>query len=125
MKFLNYAYILARDVSPFAGARVAAILVYKNKIISIGVNSSKSHPITRLFGKNRRAIYPHAEVNCLHNADRRGFNQWHKAQLYVARAKKVKGIDVFGLSKPCPGCCKAIEHYGIGRVFWTADYEFK
>ena len=119
--FLESAYNIALDVEPFANARIAAILVHRNRIISIGTNWSKTHPIALKFQKNKKATYPHAEVVCLHNAHKRGFDQWAKATLFIARVRKIDGKIVQGNCRPCHGCFSAIEHFGVGKIVWTGD----
>lgn len=122
---IQLAYTIALDVKPFANARVAALLVCKNRVIAVGTNWSKTHPVAQRFQKNKKALYPHAEVVCLHNAQKRGFSDWSRATLYIARAKKINGVHVPGLSKPCFGCLQAVDFYGVGKISWTKDYDLR
>jgi deoxycytidylate deaminase len=105
--------------------KLAAAVVYKNRIVSIGVNSYKTHPIMMKFGKNDEALHLHAEVDALTRASRvLTSKQLSKSDLYVVRVKRPDKSSkkwITGLAKPCPGCVRAIEHYGIKNVFWTAD----
>lgn len=118
-KFLDEALHLARSGSRVGGARLGAILVIGNRVVSMGQNMYKTHPLQKRFGKNPEAIFQHAEINCLINFLRfNDENDLRRATLYVGRVSG-EDLDVIGEAKPCPGCAKAIEHYGIKRVVHT------
>lgn len=125
--FLNIAERISEDLVPFAGAKVASILVIRNEIIALGSNLRKSHPFAARWGKNEDSIYFHAEVNGIFNALKRMSEeelQDAKTTMYVCRVKhppSTKGEYIWGLSRPCPGCMKAIEHFQINRVVYTLD----
>ena len=72
-----------------------------------------------MFGRNRYSIYPHAEINAILNAKRRGFEDWHNATLWIARVIIKNGQFQYALARPCEGCWRAIEHYGIKTVIWS------
>lgn len=117
---LTLAQQLAEDTPKFANARLGAILTVRQHVVALGTNyNPKSHPIAKIFGKNNDAIYPHAELSCILNAVRRDFDDWHKATLWVARVVMINGVFQTALARPCDGCWRAIEHYGIGKVVWT------
>ena len=75
----------------------------------------------------RSAIFKHAEVDCIIKALKIVDEEDLKdATLYVHRVKKLNKGDtnwVNGLSEPCPGCQKAIEHFGIKRTVFSLDEE--
>lgn len=125
--FLNIAERIAADLVPFAGAKVASILVVKNDMIAMGYNQPKTHPFAARWGKNEDSIYFHAEVNSIYNALKRYSEEElmrMKTTLYVCRVKhppSKAGEYVWGLSKPCRGCMKAIDHFQINRVVYTMD----
>lgn len=105
--------------------KLAACLVIRNEIISIGVNSDKSHPMQKKFAKNNDAIFKHAEVDCIINALRHVDQEELKnATLYVHRVKRqYKGDKEWsdGMAEPCIGCQKAIEHFNIKNVVYSTD----
>lgn len=109
--------------------KLAACLVIRNEIISIGLNSDKSHPLQKKFSKNSDAIFKHAEVDCIINALRHVDQEDLKsATLYVHRVKRqYKGDKEWsdGMAEPCCGCYKAIEHFGIKRTVFSTDEESK
>ena len=107
--------------------KLAACLVIRNEIISVGFNSDKSHPLQKRFSKNNEAIFKHAEVDCIIKALKIVDEEDLKdATLYVHRVKKQNKGDanwVTGMAEPCPGCVKAIEHFGIKRTVYSTDQE--
>lgn len=107
-------------------AKLAAALVIRNDIISIGQNSTtKSHPIQKRFGRNTESIFLHAEINCIINAIRNvDAEELSKATLYVYRVKKLDKDSKYwsdGISEPCTGCKQAIEHFRIKRVVYSTE----
>jgi len=122
---------MAIDVNSCNRARLAACLVYKNDIIAVGVNQMKSHPFQQKFSKNVESIYLHAETDCLKNALRLATPQEiAKSTLYVCRVKHHDTEDrklVWGISRPCMGCIRAIVAYDIKKVVYSCDnngYEY-
>lgn len=107
--------------------KLAACLVIRNEVISVGYNSDKSHPLQKRFGKNSESIFKHAEIDCIVNALRHVDEEDLKfATLYVYRVKrKSKGDNnwIDGMAEPCPGCQKAIEHFGIKKTVYSTDHE--
>ena len=105
--------------------RFAAAVVYRNKIVSVGYNRMKSHPFQAKYAKNPEAIYLHAEVHAIKNALREiNVEDLPKCELYISRVKRPKAGDdrfVWGLSKPCAGCARAIAEFGIKRTIYTCD----
>lgn len=104
------------------GTRMAACIVHKNRVAAFGVNKLKSHPFQLKFGKNADSIYLHAEIDAIKNSLRfLDVDDLKKSTLYVCRIKKEKKKDCWGLSKPCPGCTRAIATFNIKNVFYSTD----
>jgi tRNA(Arg) A34 adenosine deaminase TadA len=105
--------------------KLAAGIVYKSQLIATGINSYKSHPIMCEWGTNAESIYLHAEIDAIKNALKLiTQSQLAKCDIYIVRVKhsyNVSGNWEEGLAKPCPGCRRAIESFGLKRVFWTED----
>jgi deoxycytidylate deaminase len=116
---------MAINLLPVGRARVAAALIYKNDIISFGINSYKSSPFQKRFGRNEDAIFLHAETSAIRNALRMiSLDEIAKSTLYICRMKynnQYKEKFVFGLSRPCIGCQKAIAEFRIKKVLYTKD----
>lgn len=124
-KFINILSKVAIAVEPVRQARIAACLVYKNKIISFGVNQMKSHPFQAMYSKNKESIFLHAETDCIKNALREiNVDELTRCTLYVCRMKyetNEKKKFIYGLAKPCPGCERAIATFGINKVYYTVN----
>lgn len=124
-KYINILSKIAIDVTPVATARIAACVVYKNEIVSFGINRLKTHPFQAKFGKNSNAIFLHAETDCIKNALRElSPDDLQRSSLYICRVKytnKYKERLVFGIAKPCPGCMRAIASFGIRNVFYSCE----
>lgn len=124
-KYFNILEKVAIASEPVFGQRIAALLVYKKDIISIGMNKSKTHPIAKKFQKHEAAIYIHAEVDCIKNALRQYDERTiAKSTMYILRMKRPENnhrIFMRGLVKPCIGCQQAIAAFDINTVYYTTD----
>lgn len=107
-------------------ARVGCILVYKNKVISVGWNvSDKEHPMQKKLNA-LRGYDPdvsgerntlHAEMMALLKA--RGLDiDFGKASLFVCRIRK-DGSK--GMAKPCEACTEMIKSLGVRDVYYTTN----
>ncbi len=110
-------------------AKLAAAVVIKNEIVSIGFNRRKSHPFQAQFQSNDKQIYLHAETDAINRALKYiTKEELKKATLYVARVKyrdnKTKRA-IWAESKPCSGCQKAIHSHGIKAVVHTCSEGYK
>lgn len=131
IKYLRYLEKVAEAVPASAHnrqllrARLASCVVYKNEIVSIGVNQLKSHPFQARFAKNEDSIFLHAETHAIKNALKIiTVEQLSKSHLYVCRVKYCdtgKKKFIWGLSKPCAGCMRAIATFDIKKVVYTCD----
>lgn len=111
---------VAEDVSPIKTARIAAAIVLKGEIISIGVNSYKSDPLQAKYSKNEHAIFLHAEIAAIKKALKRiNREELKKCDMYIVRRKVNNGVMCNGLAKPCVGCQRAIDTYCINNVYYT------
>jgi tRNA(Arg) A34 adenosine deaminase TadA len=129
-KILNFLSKVA-EASDHAGirARLAAAVVIRNEIISIGFNRRKTHPFQAQFQTNDKQIYLHAETDAINRALKYVSKEdLRKATLYVARVKYKDGKSkksIWAESMPCIGCQKAISMYGIKSVVHTCSEGYK
>ena len=128
-KFMAFTRRMAiQNSNSLNRAKLAASLVIRNEIISIGYNSYKTHPLQKRFSKNIEAIFKHAEVDCIINALRHvDSNDLERATLYVYRVKKLSKDHIEwsdGYSEPCCGCKQAIEHFKIKKVVYSTDEDY-
>lgn len=126
-RYMNILSKVAADiVSPVGGnARLAACIVYKNDIVSFGINERKSHPFQARYGKNKDAVFLHAETSAIKNALKYiTQDELEKSTLYVCRVKfedYTRSKMIFGLSRPCSGCFRCINTFGIKKVIYSLD----
>jgi deoxycytidylate deaminase len=114
-KFFSHARTAAL-CSPGTGKRkvfkLGAILVYKNKIVSSGFNSKKTHP---LLAKITEYPFLHAESSTILKY---GIDECEGMNLYVIRLCRKFPI---GLSKPCEVCMDFIKAAKIAKVYYSIN----
>ena len=124
-RIMSFLRRQAIDLEPVKSSRIAAAVVIKGNIISLGYCSRRTHPFQKRFAKNPEAIYLHAETNAIRNS----LNHLHpsdlrQATLFINRQKHPHhnhDLWVDGLAKPCSGCQRAIVEFGIKRVVYTTE----
>ena len=109
--------------SPAFRKRIAAALVHKNNILSVGVNKTKTHPFQARHSHHPEKLFLHAETDCLSRAIRQmSPRDISRATLYISRIKLDDlGNYSRGIAKPCLGCQKSIASLGISKVCYTTD----
>ena len=123
-EIFNVLFKSAEATKVVAHAKLASILIYKRSVVSFGFNQMKTHPLQFKFGKNKKSVFLHSEIDCIKNAiryiDPEDFN---KSSLYTLRIKRSgRGGDLItGMSLPCEGCMKAILSFGIKNVYYTEE----
>jgi len=103
--------------------KVAAGVIYKNRLMYVGVNSYKTNPIMLNGDYRVGQIHLHAEADALVQA-LRGMSQRQlaKSAMWVVRVKRSpSGGFTEALARPCPGCWSLINESGIKEVEWTED----
>lgn len=128
-KYLSILSKVALSIDAVASARLAACIVYKNEIISFGINQKKTHTFQAKYSKNPQAIHLHSETDCIKNAMRfLTLKELSKSTLYICRVRHSPFNNqkvVQGLAKPCEGCMKAIVNFDLKRVVYTLnDYGY-
>lgn len=116
---MNHLRLIARDVAPVARVCMSSALVYKGKIITLGVAQYKSHPLQAKYSRNPDSIFLHAEIDAIRKLKDKDFLS--SCDLYVCRLKYKGRKLVDGLACPCEGCQQAIEDFNIKRVFYTKE----
>ena len=126
-KYINTLSKIAADiVNPMCGnARLAACVVYRNDIVSFGINEKKSHPFQAKYGKNSESVFLHAETSAIKNALKYlTQKELEKSSLYICRVKysdQHRSGMIFGMSMPCEGCFRCINTFNIPKVIYTLD----
>ena len=109
--------------SEYKRIKIGAIVVKKNKIISVGVNSYKTHPIQRRYNIFRFNIFTtdtahtlHAEIQALVNIPYG--TELSDLTLYTYRENRDGKL---AKSRPCPSCMNLIKDIGIKKICYTTD----
>jgi len=130
-KLINKYFNLAKNASMFSDypkIHVGAIMVYKNKIISVGYNTQKTNPYQKDYnvyrGNNERKYDVdkqsnalHAEMACIVSTKHLDID-WSKVSVFVYREHKDGSIS---LSRPCMACSKALDERGIKDWYYTTE----
>lgn len=122
-------FSLAKNASEFSECKikVGSIITYKNKIISIGWNTSKSNPIQkkynvyrttneRQFDVDKHHNGAHAECMAIRNAIRTFNGDLSKCSIFVYSEKKDGNTR---LTRPCRACSKLLKDYNITNVYYV------
>ena len=113
----------ASKFSDFPKYHIGAILVYKNRVISVGWNVRKENPLQKKYNEYRGFNVDtaknclHAEMMCIVKAKKLDVD-WSKVSIFVYREFKNGKL---ALAKPCPACMQAIKDIGIKNIYYTGD----
>lgn len=114
----------ASQLSDFPKQKLGCVIIYKNKVISVGYNTTKENPIQKKYNISR-GFDVHSAKNSLH-AEMMALNKikdmdinYEKATICVYREFKNGKL---ALAKPCFACMNAIKDFGIKDIYYT-DYE--
>lgn len=108
-KFFDLAAKLAKQ-STHHTHRFGAVIVDKNKIVSVGTNKIKTHPRSQ-----HKWHMLHAELSALFSVR---FEDLRGCDIYVLR-ENLNGRK--GNSKPCKVCEAALREAGIRKVYYTTE----
>ena len=114
-KFTTAAHAIAmtgNGVGTRGKFRLGAILVHRNSIVSVGMNSYKTHP---LMAARTEWPFLHAEQNAIIRA---GLDNCEGLDLYIARVLK---NNTLAMSKPCAVCTELIKDVGIRNIFYSTN----
>ena len=93
---------------------IAATLDKRGRVIAIGENSIKTHPIMKHYGGRLRLkhkIHLHAEMSALVRSQRKVHG------IIVIRVSRNQGN--LTMAKPCPICQAAIDDAGIKNIYYS------
>lgn len=128
---IDRSFKLAKNASTFSDCelRVGAIITFKNKVISVGYNMTKSNPLQKEYNKYRSVNGRefdtekqnngiHAECMAIKNATRLFNGDLSKCNIFVYSERKDGSTR---LSKPCKACQKLLIDHGIKNVYYTTN----
>ena len=129
-KHVKQFFKAAEEASHFSDwpkQKLGAVIVYKNRILSVGWNTTKETSMQKKFNRFRNfdpERYPnntHAEMNAIYRL-KKEYNlkkiDMKKVAVFVYRETKDGNI---GLAKPCAACEAAMRSIGITQVFYTTE----
>jgi deoxycytidylate deaminase len=93
--------------------RHGAVVAVGKRVLAVGVNTSRSHPLACTHPQTESAF--HAEVAVLRQLRNVDLS---RATVFVGRLMR-DGSP--GLSKPCNYCQGAIDQAGVRHVVWTTN----
>lgn len=106
----------AQTAELIQGSRHASAITYKKQILALGVNSRKTHPLSSKYNGPEKVCL-HSELAAIIQViNQHGSDILKRCSLWNLRLTKGGNI---GTSKPCAGCQKAVDAFGIKRVFYT------
>jgi deoxycytidylate deaminase len=112
----------AGDVSSDFKVAIGSVIVDSGRIISIGINTRRSHPLqhhyAHLVGRPEK-IYLHAEMHAIVQA--KSFRNLYRPEIYVFRKNRQGQL---AMARPCPICMQAIKDCGITRIHYTTNDGF-
>lgn len=120
-------YKMAREasfMSDFRIARVGAVVVQGNCILSVGHNSTKTRPLQHRYNiyrhfQNYDESIPrqHAEIDALSPLIGKEIN-WSKVSIFIYRELR-DGTPA--CSRPCEACMRLIKDLGIRDVYFIDE----
>jgi len=128
---INKYFNLAKNASTFSDydkIHIGAVLIYKNKVLSVGWNTKRTNPIQKKYNRYRvlhdGRIYDstilsnatHAEMSTLISTKNIEGINWEKCSLFVYSETKDGNKR---LTSPCPACRMALKERGIKNIYYT------
>ena len=112
-RFAKVALELAGEATHDVTHQLCALVVSKNRVLSVGYNQPKTHPIS----VDTKMQQLHAEMDAILRCAESDVGG---AEVVVAR---VKPSGKPGLARPCRVCEGILKRFGVRRVFYTTDSE--
>lgn len=108
--------------SEFPRVHIGCVVTNGNhRIISSGVNSTKTHPIQKKYNKERfdedTTHSLHAELDALLPLLKEDID-FSKVEVYTYREL---ADGTMAMSRPCPSCMKLIKDLGIKNIYYTTQ----
>lgn len=116
-RFEEIAYALLPETHPDISIRCRhfALLFKKNRIICIGWNKVKTHPINQRYNYHKLCGI-HAECDVLIKSKTDDFRGYNMAILRIDKNNKIN------YSAPCKFCCDMLETLNLNKIFYTNEY---
>lgn len=103
-----------------------SFIVWKGRIVSIGLNSIKTNPtnlLNKKIGRDGNDISAAkgicSEFSCLRKLKNKSNISFRKTTMVNVRIKRDRS---FGLSKPCESCQSLLRFFELANVIWTDEF---
>lgn len=93
----------------------AAFLVKKNKIIKIGLNKRRTHPVIKKHPYHEGQVGIHAELDVILKSGKKNLRGHDLVVLRVDNNGKLNN------SKPCAGCSSVIRQFGVENIYYSTS----
>lgn len=115
-KIFDLLFEKAKGAELIATSRHASALVYKKQVLAVGLNSRRSHPMAKKFNVEDK-VCVHSELSAvLQVLNQYGPDVLKRCSIYNLR---LTSKDRVAGSKPCPGCSRMLDAFGVVKRFWT------
>lgn len=126
---INHYFNLAKNASQYSDnkrAKLGSVIIYKNKVLSVGWNvENKTNPLqeeyNRLRGYDVSVEFTksslHAEFSAMLRIKHMDID-FNKIHMFVYREKKDGTI---GNARPCPACMGFAKTLGIKNIYYTTN----
>ena len=123
-RYLQFAKNMA-EMSDFDRQQMGCVVTYKKKVIGMGFNSTKTHPLQKTYNNRFRFDSDdtphcmHAEMHALipiRNLD----IDWNKARVYVYRVSRCYPSNG-AFARPCTACREYMKSLGIRHIYYTTS----
>lgn len=112
------------EMSDFDRQKLGCVVTYKKRIIGMGFNTNKTHPMQKEYNKlrfesDRTPHCMHAEMHALiplRNLD----VDWSKVSVFIYRMSR-DGKTKSAYARPCKGCMAYMKKLGIKHIYYTAS----
>jgi hypothetical protein len=119
-KIIELSYALLPTHGDYR-CRHASFIIYKDKIMSIGINNpNKTHPKNLKFGYRNKRNEPINEIIGIHSelAAVIKFGRQTLQDLDMVNTR-IDRNNMLALAKPCVGCQDMLKQLGINRIFFS------
>jgi deoxycytidylate deaminase len=122
-KIFDVARAVSRT-SRYPRIKIGCCIVKKNRVLSVGVNLLKSHPLQKKYNhyrpidENHIRNNIHAELDAIRKCSKQDLTG---ASIYIYREDSIGRLRI---CRPCEACMRLIRESGISVVYYTTEDGF-
>ena len=114
----------AASFSDFHKQKIGSVIIYKNKVLSVGWNSQKESTLQKKYNQYTKRFdvdaYPnkiHAEMDALQKLRKKKDIEFSKCHIFIYRSSN----NILRMARPCKACEKALRDLGIVHIHYTGN----